>query len=102
MIDMTLAELMTGLDLEGDWRPIATEPRLGDPFLGAIWWADERRWEVLRMAWYPEFSRYGDATYAPFIDNQEQPKLWMPVPIPDEPWIENEAGEGEGSSPNSP
>lgn len=64
------------------WRPIATAPKDGTPFLGAIP-SDlyPSGWEVLRMEWDSR-GVFCDATYAPFAEDQDQPILWMPVPVP--------------------
>ena len=71
-----------------EWQPIETAPREGSPFLGAVYWADTGEWEILRMAWNETAGRFGDATYAPFIHDQEQPTHWMPLPEP--PKVEKE------------
>lgn len=65
-----------------DWMDIETAPRDGTPFLGAIPWNDTGEWEILRMSWVDHAGRFGDATYAPFIDDQEQPTHWQPLPAP--------------------
>lgn len=64
------------------WQSIETAPKDETPFLAAIWWADTEKWEILRMHWVAYAGRFGDATYAPFIEDQEQPMLWMPCPTP--------------------
>lgn len=62
------------------WQPIEIAPKDGEPFLGWIDWGDEG--EILRMRWFEEAQRFGDATYDPFIDDREQPTLWQPLPAP--------------------
>lgn len=32
--------------------------------------------------WVAYAGRFGDATYAPFVEDQEQPTLWRPLPSP--------------------
>ncbi len=66
------------------WQPIETAPKDGEPFLGTYQWDDTGEWEVLRMCWIDYAGRFGDATYAPFIDSQTQPTHWMPLPAPPE------------------
>lgn len=53
------------------WQSIETAPKDGTPFIGAWQWDDTREWEILRMAWVEHASRFGDATYAPFIEDIE-------------------------------
>lgn len=64
------------------WRPISGAPKDGAPFLGAICWDDTGEWEILRMAWIDHAGRFGDATYCPFVNDQEQPTCWQPLPSP--------------------
>lgn len=66
--------------LADGWQPINTAPKDGEPFLGAI--PDGEEWTVLRMHWVAHAGRFGDATYAPFVEDQEQPTLWRPLPVP--------------------
>lgn len=61
------------------WRPIKTAPRDGTEFVAAVWWSDEKEWEVLAMKWHGHVGRFG-RDYAPFIDGDEQPLLWQPFP----------------------
>ena len=63
------------------WQPIETAPKDGTPFLAAIPWEGEP-WEILRMGWDKIACMFGDATYAPFIEDQEQPTHWQPLPAP--------------------
>jgi len=63
------------------WQPISTHQKDDAEFIGAIWWDDEKRWEVLPLRWYDWAKRYG-RDYAPFIEDQEQPLKWQPMPAP--------------------
>ena len=63
------------------WQPIETAPKDGTSFLAAIPWEGEPL-EILRMRWDEIACLFGDATYAPFIEDQEQPTHWMPLPPP--------------------
>lgn len=63
------------------WQPIDTNPKDGEPFLGAIDYGDGN-WEVLRMKWNDVTNNFCDATYEPFPEDREQPCKWMPLPDP--------------------